>query len=421
MTRLVRFSNNAVSQLAANLTNSGTSLSVTSGDGAKFPTISGGQYFMATLVKADGSTEVVKVTARSTDTMTIVRAAEPVAGASTSYAFSAGDRIEHRLTSGALGSEIDRLDSASLISPLNKSANYTITSADITSMVRVSTGSGNITITLPDTTTLTDDFDVLIAKVTSDANSVVVTRSGSDTINGANTYNITGQWQTAWLIADRANGTWTAVVASQASFNAIVDSGVGAGSATLTLTADPGSKNNLAFFVGGTYQQKGTYSVSGTTLTAGAAIPSGVTWEAYYTAPLSIGTPADASVTTVKLADANVTPAKLDRSYTEKSSATGSAKLPVGSTAQRDGSPADGYARVNSDTNKGELYINGAWRDMGGGATGAGQDQVFFQNGQTVNNDYTIPSGQNAGSFGPITIATGKTVTVPTGSVWTIV
>mgnify|MGYP000670994584 CR=1 FL=1 len=74
MTRLVRFSNNAVSNLAANLTLSGTSLSLTSGDGAKFPTLSAGQYFMATLVKADGSTEVVKVTARSTDTLTIIAA-----------------------------------------------------------------------------------------------------------------------------------------------------------------------------------------------------------------------------------------------------------------------------------------------------------------------------------------------------------
>lgn len=76
MTRLVRFSNNAVSQLAANLLVGGTSLSVTPGDGAKFPSLSAGQYFMATLVKSDGSTEVVKVTGRSTDTFTIVRAAE---------------------------------------------------------------------------------------------------------------------------------------------------------------------------------------------------------------------------------------------------------------------------------------------------------------------------------------------------------
>jgi len=54
-------------------------------------------------------------------------------------------------------------------------------------------------------------------------------------------------------------------------------------------------------------------------------------------------------------------------------------------------------------------------------AGGAGGDRVFIQNGQTVNNSYTIPTGLNAGSFGPIAIAPGVVVTVPSGSVWTIV
>jgi hypothetical protein len=42
-------------------------------------------------------------------------------------------------------------------------------------------------------------------------------------------------------------------------------------------------------------------------------------------------------------------------------------------------------------------------------------------NGQTVNTSYTIPVSQNAGSFGPITIASGAAVTVPSGGVWTVV
>ena len=57
----------------------------------------------------------------------------------------------------------------------------------------------------------------------------------------------------------------------------------------------------------------------------------------------------------------------------------------------------------------------------GGGATGAGTDAIFFLNGQTVNTSYTIPTLRNAGSFGPITIAAGVTVTVPSGGVWTVV
>ena len=57
----------------------------------------------------------------------------------------------------------------------------------------------------------------------------------------------------------------------------------------------------------------------------------------------------------------------------------------------------------------------------GSGATGAGGDQIFIENGQTVTTSYAIPSGKNAGTFGPITINSGATVTVPTGSTWTVI
>ena len=56
-----------------------------------------------------------------------------------------------------------------------------------------------------------------------------------------------------------------------------------------------------------------------------------------------------------------------------------------------------------------------------GGATGAGGDDVFYENGQTVNSSYTLTSNKNAMSAGPITIANGATVTVPSGSAWVIV
>ena len=62
------------------------------------------------------------------------------------------------------------------------------------------------------------------------------------------------------------------------------------------------------------------------------------------------------------------------------------------------------------------VYLTG-----GGGATGGGADQVFFQNSQNVTKSYAIPSGKNAMSAGPITINGGITVTIPSGSVWTIV
>jgi len=45
----------------------------------------------------------------------------------------------------------------------------------------------------------------------------------------------------------------------------------------------------------------------------------------------------------------------------------------------------------------------------------------IWENSQTVNADYTITNSRNAMSAGPITVASGVTVTVGTGETWTIV
>lgn len=42
-------------------------------------------------------------------------------------------------------------------------------------------------------------------------------------------------------------------------------------------------------------------------------------------------------------------------------------------------------------------------------------------NATTVSTSYSIPSGYNGLSAGPISVATGVTVTIPTGSTWSIV
>lgn len=54
-------------------------------------------------------------------------------------------------------------------------------------------------------------------------------------------------------------------------------------------------------------------------------------------------------------------------------------------------------------------------------ASGAGSDNIFFLNGLTVTANYTIPTNYNAGTFGPVSINSGVTVTIPSGSVWTVV
>jgi hypothetical protein len=59
--------------------------------------------------------------------------------------------------------------------------------------------------------------------------------------------------------------------------------------------------------------------------------------------------------------------------------------------------------------------------EIGGGARGTGSDDVFYENSQVVTQSYTISTGKNALSAGPITINTGVVVTVPTDSFWTII
>jgi len=97
--------NNAVSQLAAPITNSATSLSVTSGTGALFPSPGPGQQFALTVTSASNpaNTEIMYCTARSGDTLTVIRATEPVAGVQTAYAFALYDSAVHLFTAGTYG------------------------------------------------------------------------------------------------------------------------------------------------------------------------------------------------------------------------------------------------------------------------------------------------------------------------------
>jgi hypothetical protein len=104
-----------------------------------------------------------------------------------------------------------------------------------------------------------------------------------------------------------------------------------------------------------------------------------------------------------------------------RTSSTGSAVIPASTTGNRDASPSAGYFRFNTTVSKFEGYSGTAWGSVGGGATGGGSDAIFFENGQTVTASYTITAGNNAMTAGPISINGGVTVTIPSGSVWTIV
>jgi hypothetical protein len=100
-------------------------------------------------------------------------------------------------------------------------------------------------------------------------------------------------------------------------------------------------------------------------------------------------------------------------------SGTGSITLPNGNTGQRP-TPATGMIRYNTTTAGFEGYADTAWGSIGGGATGAGGDQVFYENELTVTTSYTLTTNRNAMSTGPITINSSAVVTVPSGQRWVI-
>ena len=100
----------------------------------------------------------------------------------------------------------------------------------------------------------------------------------------------------------------------------------------------------------------------------------------------------------------------------EKTSATGSAVIPSGTTGERDGSPANGYFRYNSSLASFEGYVGGAWGGVGGAQAGG----VIFENALTISANYTLTTSKNGLSVGPISIGSGVTVTIPSGQRWVV-
>ena len=104
----LKFTNNASAKLAEAISSTSTTLKVESDKGSLFPSITSPEYFYVTLV-GDSVMEIVKVTARNSDTFTIVRAQD----GTTAQAFSAGDVVELRITAAAfndISTAIDELD-----------------------------------------------------------------------------------------------------------------------------------------------------------------------------------------------------------------------------------------------------------------------------------------------------------------------
>ena len=97
-------------------------------------------------------------------------------------------------------------------------------------------------------------------------------------------------------------------------------------------------------------------------------------------------------------------------------SGTGQVKLPAGTTAQRSASPANGMIRYNSDQDQIEGYVDGVW----GGISGAQAGGAILTNKDIASVNYTITTGENGLSVGPITVNSGVTITISSGQRWVV-
>jgi hypothetical protein len=145
-------------------------------------------------------------------------------------------------------------------------------------------------------------------------------------------------------------------------------------------------------------------TVSGTTGTFSGAVSATGGFSGALNGTVGATTPAAGAFTTVA-ASGDVT-----------LSGTGQIKLPVGTTAQRSGSPVNGMLRYNSSLSSFEGYVDGAWGGVGGAQAGG----AIYENSQTISASYTLTTNKNGLSAGPLSIADGVTVTIPSGSTWVI-
>jgi len=134
----VLFTNNASAPLASSISSSATAIVVTTGQGALFPALSGSDYFYATLTNSSNQLEIVKVTARSSDTMTVIRGQE----GTTARAYVATDKIEVRVTAAGLTNmaQLDRTQTFSVTPTFTNALAVTSGGTGVTT----STGTGAV-------------------------------------------------------------------------------------------------------------------------------------------------------------------------------------------------------------------------------------------------------------------------------------
>lgn len=263
------FKNNAKTTLASSLSNSATSATVT--DGSVFPSLNAGEFFLVTF--DDGTNnEICKCTARSGNTLTIVRAQE----STTARAFSSGDSAEGRVTAGVLETIQENIAA--------KSANQTVfnaTTAGGATTYNIGTNPGveaNAMVFLNGVLQHHDTLSFSGTNLTFDAappNGMALEVIIDNLIN----------LQSSNLTVD----TFTAADAS------------GSPQTDFVLSDTPAAETNLIVFVDGVFQDQDAYTISSNTLTITTGVIAGRGVTVYVINPVNIGTPSDSTVTSSKL------------------------------------------------------------------------------------------------------------------------
>lgn len=246
------FKNNAYSSLASTLLIAGTSMTVATGTGDRFPVVAGSDFALVTIQDAANRIEIVKVTARAlgSDAMTIVRAQE----STTALNWAIGDVVECRITAGS-------------IAPLS-----VMTSASTPAAVRAAIGSGAIGDAMFLTATAAAARALIGALSASDtiANataSASCSGNASTVTNGIYTTNI-GSYAPS-LTGGGASGTWGINVTGSAG-SAPAAGGTSAACSGNSATATTDSQH---FGVGQTWQNVTGSRASSTTYTNSTGKP----------------------------------------------------------------------------------------------------------------------------------------------------
>jgi hypothetical protein len=222
----------------------------------------------------------------------------------------------------------------------------------------------------------------------------------------------------ALVLADRVRETTTTTGTGSVTLG-------GAYTGFQTFLAGIGNANStyytIANVVSGEWEVGiGTYTTSGNTLSRTTVLASSNsgslvnftsgTKDVFVTQPAERAVYVDSAGTTVNVVG-------LTSSGDILMTGTGQIEVPTGTTAQRSGTPVSGMFRYNSDLAQFEGYNGAIWGGIGGAQAG-GAIQV---NNTTASVSYTIATGSNGFSVGPITIASGVVITVSSGQQWVVI